>query len=75
MPKDKKGAHKPKSQGQEKAGHQYPSHSEEEREQAALKRKATGLIGDTAKNHNLTGSTTWETLPNPDQENGQPSKR
>lgn len=37
--------------------------SESEREQQALQRKAEGLIGDTGENRNLTGSTTWETLP------------
>jgi hypothetical protein len=37
--------------------------AEVEREQEALSRaKPEGLIGDTAENRNLTGSTTWETL-------------
>jgi hypothetical protein len=39
--------------------------SEQEREQQALGRKAGKLVGDTGENRNLTGSTTWETLPEP----------
>ncbi|GEM_PF-2522252 len=46
---------------------------EVEREQEALERSnPEGLIGDTADNRNLSGSTTWETLPDqqdqPDEE-------
>jgi hypothetical protein len=38
--------------------------SDEEREQDALRRDdREGLIGDTDENRNLSGSTTWETLP------------
>lgn len=38
--------------------------SDEEREQDALRRDdREGLIGDTEENRNLSGSTTWETLP------------
>jgi hypothetical protein len=40
---------------------------EREREEEALSRdEREGLVGDTAKNRNLSGSSTWETLP--DQE-------
>jgi hypothetical protein len=35
---------------------------EELRREAA---EGKGLIGDEAKNRNLTGSSTWETLPDP----------
>lgn len=38
------------------------------REQEALERQPEGLIGDTAENRNLTGSSTWETLPEPERE-------
>ena len=42
---------------------------EAEREQEALSRsKPEGLIGDTAENRNLTGSTTWETLGDQEDE-------
>jgi hypothetical protein len=38
--------------------------NDEEREQDALGRDdREGLIGDTEENRNLSGSTTWETLP------------
>jgi hypothetical protein len=38
--------------------------NDEEREQDALRRDdREGLIGDTEENRNLSGSTTWETLP------------
>ena len=38
--------------------------SDEDREQDALRRDdREGLIGDTEENRNLSGSTTWETLP------------
>jgi hypothetical protein len=38
--------------------------SDEDREQDALRRDdREGLIGDTDENRNLSGSTTWETLP------------
>jgi hypothetical protein len=38
--------------------------SDEEREQDALRRDdREGLVGDTEENKNLSGSTTWETLP------------
>jgi hypothetical protein len=38
--------------------------SEEQREQDALQRDdREGLIGDTEENRNLSGSSTWETLP------------
>jgi hypothetical protein len=41
--------------------------SDEQREQDALRRdEREGLIGDTDENRNLSGSSTWETLP--DQE-------
>ena len=41
--------------------------SDEQREQEALRRdEREGLIGDTDENRNLSGSSTWETLP--DQE-------
>ena len=44
--------------------------SDEEREQDALRRDdREGLIGDTEENRNLSGSTTWETLPD-QAENG-----
>ena len=37
---------------------------EEQEEQEALERDdREGLIGDTEDNRNLSGSTTWETLP------------
>jgi len=37
---------------------------EEQEEQQALERdEREGLIGDTDENRNLSGSTTWETLP------------
>lgn len=39
--------------------------SEYDREQQALRKKSGGLIGDTDQNRNLTGSSTWETLPEP----------
>lgn len=29
-----------------------------------------GLIGDEAKNRNLSGSSTWETLPDPSDTDG-----
>jgi hypothetical protein len=52
--------------------------SEEAREQEELKRDdRKGLIGDIDENHNLSGSTTWETLPDqgpaPDDEVDEPS--
>jgi hypothetical protein len=38
--------------------------SEEQREQDALRRDdREGLVGDTEENRNLSGSSTWETLP------------
>jgi hypothetical protein len=40
------------------------SSSDEQREQEALRRDdREGLIGDTDENRNLSGSSTWETLP------------
>ena len=37
---------------------------EEQEEQQALERdEREGLIGDTEENRNLSGSSTWETLP------------
>lgn len=37
---------------------------EEQDEQQALERdEREGLIGDTEENRNLSGSSTWETLP------------
>lgn len=37
---------------------------EEQEEQQALERdEREGLVGDTEENRNLSGSTTWETLP------------
>lgn len=33
-------------------------------------REGQGLIGDEAKNRNLTGSSTWETLSDPSDTNG-----
>jgi hypothetical protein len=37
---------------------------EEQEEREALERDdREGLIGDTDENRNLSGSTTWETLP------------
>jgi hypothetical protein len=39
-------------------------HDEEHDEQEALERdEREGLIGDTDENRNLSGSSTWETLP------------
>jgi len=41
--------------------------------QEELRREAgegKGLIGDEAKNRNLTGSSTWETLPDPTSSDG-----
>ena len=41
--------------------------------QEELRREAEegkGLIGDEAKNRNLTGSSTWETLPEPPSSDG-----
>jgi hypothetical protein len=41
--------------------------------QEELRREAAegkGLIGDEAKNRNLTGSSTWETLPEPTSSDG-----
>ena len=35
-----------------------------------LDQEERSLVGDTARDHNLTGSTTWVTLP--DQERDQP---
>lgn len=38
--------------------------------QKELRREASegkGSVGDTAKNNNLTGSSTWETLPDDDK--------
>lgn len=40
-----------------------------QREQEALERRPDGLIGDTGENRNLTGSSTWETIP--EQEAGE----
>lgn len=37
---------------------------EEQDEQQALERdEREGLVGDTEENRNLSGSSTWETLP------------
>lgn len=47
--------------------------SEAEREQEALRRKSEGLIGDTGQNRNLTGSSTWETLPDQPRESKRSS--
>jgi hypothetical protein len=51
--------------------------SDEQREQDALRRDdREGLIGDTDENRNLSGSTTWETLPDQpvgDEEEDLPS--
>jgi hypothetical protein len=51
---------------------------EDEDEQEELEREdqqTQGLIGDTEENRNLSGSTTWETLPDqgpaPDEEEDQ----
>jgi hypothetical protein len=41
--------------------------------QEELRREASegkGLIGDEAKNRNLSGSSTWETLPDPTDTDG-----
>jgi hypothetical protein len=48
---------------------------EREREQQALNRHPDKLVGDTAENRNLTGSTTWETLPEPQGSKRQPKGR
>jgi len=50
------------------------SASELEREQEALKRKSEGLIGDTGQNRNLTGSSTWDTLPEPSRDDSKQSR-
>ncbi len=52
---------------------------EREREEEALSRdEREGLVGDTAKNQNLSGSTTWETIPDQDdatdEESDEPSE-
>lgn len=40
-----------------------------EREQEALRRtEPEGLIGDTAQNRNLSGSSTWETIGKEDED-------
>lgn len=47
---------------------------EREREEEALSRdEREGLVGDTATNRNLSGSTTWETLPDQDDATDEPS--
>jgi hypothetical protein len=41
--------------------------------QEELRREAAegkGLIGDETKNRNLSGSSTWETLPDPSSKDG-----
>lgn len=52
--------------------------SDDAREQEELGRdEREGLIGDEAENRNLSGSSTWETLPDqgpaPDDEEDLPS--
>lgn len=42
---------------------QAPAREKSGRQSVAAKRDADGLIGQTGKNRNLTGSTTYETLP------------
>jgi hypothetical protein len=53
-------------------------HDQEQEEQQALERdEREGLIGDTDENKNLSGSSTWETLPDqgpaPDDAEDEPS--
>ena len=36
-----------------------------------LDEEERSLIGDTARDHNLTGSTTWLTLPEQERERGE----
>jgi hypothetical protein len=38
-------------------------HEEEQEELEREDQQTQGLIGDTEENRNLSGSTTWETLP------------
>lgn len=42
---------------------QSPAREKSGRQSVAPKRDAEGLIGQTGENKNLTGSTTYETLP------------
>jgi hypothetical protein len=38
-------------------------HQDPDEQRALDKDEREGLLGDTDENRNLTGSTTWETLP------------
>jgi hypothetical protein len=58
------------SDNKSEAGGKSDAQSESEKAlQEELRREAAegkGSIGDAAKNNNLTGSSTWETLPDDD---------
>ena len=52
-----------------------PGNEQAARSEEQLDREQKSLIGDTSEDRNLTGSTTYETLPDQGSDEGQSSRK